>query len=92
MLARRAGSLAWSAHVRCGTPPTVAFACGSIMRLASWQPSTKTARDELDVEALAAEPVRTVWETMQPQSIWLWLKPPGAATLEGSFPGVSDGT
>jgi hypothetical protein len=34
----------------------------------------QTARDEVDMEALQTELLRVVQETMQPQTITLWLK------------------
>jgi hypothetical protein len=36
----------------------------------------QTARDEVDLDLLTAELTRVVGETMQPESITLWLKPP----------------
>jgi hypothetical protein len=35
----------------------------------------KTARDEVDMEALQAELLRVVQETMQPQRLAVWIKP-----------------
>ena len=34
-----------------------------------------TARDETDLDALTAELVRVVQETMQPENVSVWLKP-----------------
>ncbi len=37
-----------------------------------------TARDETDLDALTAELVRVIQETMQPESVAVWLRPVGA--------------
>lgn len=34
-----------------------------------------TARDETDLDALTAELLRVIQETMEPESISLWLRP-----------------
>jgi len=41
-----------------------------------------TARDETDLDALTAELVRVVQETMQPERVSVWLKPTGRDKLE----------
>ena len=37
-------------------------------------PAVYAARDETDLDALTAELVRVVQETMQPESVSVWLK------------------
>jgi hypothetical protein len=42
----------------------------------------QTARDETDMDKLTAELVRVVQETMQPESVSLWLKDSGMLKRE----------
>ncbi len=37
--------------------------------------SAATARDETDLDALTAELLRVIQETMEPEHVTLWLKP-----------------
>jgi len=43
-----------------------------------------TARDETDLDALTAELVRVVQETMQPEQVSVWLRRPGGSPAVGS--------
>ena len=42
-----------------------------------------TARDETDLDALLAELQRVIQETMQPESVSIWLREPGTGFQEG---------
>jgi hypothetical protein len=41
-----------------------------------------TARDETDMDKLTAELTRVVQETMQPEQVWVWLKPAANSDLK----------
>jgi hypothetical protein len=42
-----------------------------------------TARDETNLEQLTTEMLRVVDETVQPEFVWVWLKPVDGAKREG---------
>ena len=50
----------------------------------------QTARDETDLDALLAELVRVVDETLQPEHVSIWLRPQGASARTGALPNSTD--
>jgi hypothetical protein len=42
----------------------------------------QVARDETEMETLTAELIRVVQETMQPEQVWVWLKPAANSDLK----------
>ena len=54
----------------------VAVACiAGCLWLLRWGQSHGAARDETDLDALLAELVRVIQETMEPEQVSVWLRP-----------------